>query len=84
MSNALSTEVPTEPYLIFEMDRVEALHMLRALSRASVYAVHVAMSEERLKAREDAEAYDALRSRLLEAVARRDLELKVEDGDSDD
>lgn len=84
MSNALSSAVPREPYLVFELDRAETLHMLRALSRASVYGVHVAMPEERLKAREDAKAYDALRSRLLEAAARRDLELRLEDGEPDD
>ena len=36
------------------------------------------------KARADADAYETLRKRLLNKVARRDLELDIEDGDSGD
>ncbi len=84
MPGELSKAVPVEPYLAFTLDRAEAQHLLRALNRASAYAVRAAVPDERLKARADADAYEALRTRLLTKVTRRDLELDLEDGDSGD
>jgi len=84
MPDAPSRPVPVEPYLAFELDRAEAQHLLRALGRALAYAVRAAPLVERPKARADADAYEALRSRLLTKVARRDFELHIEDGDSGD
>jgi len=84
MPDHSSTAISMEPYLVLTFDRAEAQHLLRALGRASAYAVRAAIPDERLKARADADAYDALRERLLTDVARRDFELKLEDGDSGD
>ena len=84
MPDQTSDTVPVEPYLALELDRAEAQHLLRALGRASAYAVRAAAPEERTKARSDAEAYEVLRNRLLTTVIRRDFELHLEDGDSGD
>lgn len=84
MPDNSSTAVPIEPYLVLTFDRSEAQHLLRALGRASAYAVRDAVPEERPKAHADADAYEMLRNRLLTKVARRDLELNLEDGDSGD
>ena len=84
MPDQPSVSVPIEPYLVVELDRAEAQHLLRALNRASAYAVRAAVSDERLKARADADAYETLRNRLLTNVVRRDLELHIEDVDSGD
>ncbi len=73
--------LPVEPYLAFEMNRAEAKHLLRALLRAAAHAVHDAIPDERPAARQDADAYDALRDRLLDDVVRRDLELDLDDED---
>ena len=73
--------VPVEPYLALALDRAEARHLLRALTRASVYAVHVSEPDERHKARADADAYELLRNRLLLDVVHRDLELDLDDPD---
>lgn len=83
MPALLQAPLPLEPYLSLELDRSETRHLLRALGRASAYAVRAADPEERTKARSDADAYDALRDRLLDSATRRDLELRLED-DSDD
>jgi hypothetical protein len=61
---------PTD--LDFPLARVDAQHPLRALSRAAAVAVEDAVPDERRKAIADADAYDALRARLLTEVARRD------------
>ena len=84
MSAPLQDKVSIEPYLSFELDRADAQHLIRALGRASAYAVRAAVPDERPKARADADAYETLRKRLLNKVARRDLELDIEDGDSGD
>ena len=73
--------IPTEPYLAFPIDRSEARHLLRALTRASASAAE-ALPDERDKARVDADAYDALRDRLLDDVVRRDIELDLDDEDA--
>ena len=62
------------PYLVLPLSRVDAHHLLRALSRASAAAVHDAVPDERRKATADADAYDDLRGRLLTEVARRDCQ----------
>jgi len=84
MPAPLQDKVPTEPYLVLSIDRAEAQHLLRALGRASAYAVRAAVPDELPKAHADADAYDALRRRLLTKVARRDFELDIEDDDSGD
>jgi len=84
MSARLQDKVSIEPYLSLALDREETRHLLRALGRASAYAVRAALPDERSKAHADAAAYDALRSRLLSKVVRRDLELCIEDGDDSD
>jgi hypothetical protein len=84
MSGLPQGNVPIEPYLAFPIDRAEARHLLRALTRASAYAVRAAVPDERPRARADATAYDGLRARLLDDVARRDIELDLDDGDVDD
>ena len=81
MPDDSATAVPIEPYLVLTFDRAEAHHLIRALGRASAYAVRDAVYDERLKARADADAYEALRDRLLADVVRRDLALRLLDRD---
>jgi hypothetical protein len=69
---------PKEPYLAFPLDEAEARHLLRALLRGAVQAVSDPEPDERAKARADADAYDALRDRLLSLLARRELELGLD------
>lgn len=62
------------PFLRFSITQRESRHLLRALSRAAAVAVSDALPEERPKARADADAYDALRDRLLTEVATLEVQ----------
>lgn len=78
MPDPPARNAPKGPYLAFPLDEAEARHLLRALLRGAVYAVREAQPDERLIARADAAAYDALRDRLLLLLARRELELGLD------
>jgi len=68
-----------EPFVAFPLDQAEAHRLLRALMRGAIYAVHAAEPDERPAARREAAAYDALRDRLLSLLARRELELGLDE-----
>lgn len=72
-------ETEARPFLRFAVSRAETRHLLRALLRAAACAVRDALSEERVKARDDADAYDALRDRLLTEVAAREFRGSLRD-----
>jgi hypothetical protein len=85
MSDAPASAAPTEPFLAFPLhDQAEARHLLRALMRGAIYAVREAEPDERPKAHADAAAYDALRDRLLSLLARRELELGLDETEASD
>ena len=68
-----------EPFVAFPLDHTEARRLLRALARGAIYAVAEAEPAERPMARREAAAYDALRDRLLSLLARRELELGLDE-----
>ncbi len=68
-----------EPFVAFPLDQTEAQLLLRALMRGAIYAVRAAEPAERPAARREAAAYDALRDRLLSLLARRELELGLDE-----
>ena len=71
------------PFLRFSITQRESRHLLRALSRAAAVAVSDALPEERPKARADADAYDALRDRLLTEVAALEVRSALAEPDDD-
>jgi hypothetical protein len=79
MSDAPASAKSDEPFVAFPLDQAEACHLLRALLRAAVHAICEAEPDERPKARADAAVYDALRDRLLSLLARRELELGLDE-----
>lgn len=85
MPDAPASTAPPKPFLAFQLnDQAEAGHLLRALMRGAIYAVREAEPDERPKARADAAAYDALRDRLLSLLARRELELGLDEAEASD
>ena len=84
MPDAPASTAPPKPFLAFLLDQAEAQHLLRALMRGAIYAVREAEPDERPKARADAAAYDALRDRLLSLLARRELELGLDEAEASD
>lgn len=85
MPDAPACSAPPEPFLAFPLnDQAEARHLLRALLRGAIYAVHEAEPDERPNARADAAAYDALRDRLLSLLARRELQLGLDEAEASD
>jgi len=79
MPNPPASAVLDEPFVAFPLDQTEARHLLRALARGAIYAVTEAEPAERPMARREAVAYDALRDRLLSLLARRELELGLDE-----
>jgi hypothetical protein len=73
MSDAPASAKSDKPFVAFPLDQAEARHLLRALTRGAIYAVRAAEPDERLAARREAAAYDALRDRLLSLLARREI-----------
>ena len=84
MPDAPASTAPLDPFLAFPLDQAEARHLLRALMRGAIYAVREAEPDERPKAHADAAAYDALRDRLLSLLARRELELGLDEAEASD
>ena len=79
MSDAPASAESDEPFVAFPLDQTEAHRLLRALMRGAIYAVRAAEPDERPAARREAAAYDALRDRLLSLLARRELELGLDE-----
>lgn len=63
----------TRPFVSLELEREEALRLLRALAHAQSHVIDSALPAEWRAAQAEAEQYDRVRCRLLEEVARRDV-----------
>jgi len=69
----VSTPKTECPFVSLELDRDEALGLLRALAHAQDHVVDAALPAHWRAAQAEAERYDRMRCRLLEEVARRDV-----------
>ncbi len=68
-----------DTFVRLELDRDEALGLLRALAHAQSHVIDSAMPAEYRTAQAEADQYETVRNRLLEEVARRDVPAELPD-----